>query len=74
MINDTDRLSQALLRRHGIGVKQKRIHFRGRDLLFQLHNAHYDVFNGDRCIATVETNNIHDAIKQFKALNNPVEK
>jgi len=70
----TDRLSQALLRRHGIGVRQKRIHFRGRDLLFQLRNARYDVFNGDRCIATVETNNIHDAIKQFKALDIPVEK
>lgn len=74
MINETDRLSQALLRRHGIGVKQKRIHFRGRDLLFQLHNARYDVFNGDRCIATVETNNINEAIKQFKALDNPAEK
>ncbi|SUE07043.1 Uncharacterised protein [Pantoea agglomerans] len=44
MIKETDRLSQALLRRHGIGVKQKRIHFRGRDLLFQLHNARYEVF------------------------------
>ncbi|EIB96613.1 MULTISPECIES: hypothetical protein [Pantoea] len=74
MTKETDRLSQALLRRHGIGVRQKRIHFRGRDLLFQLRNARYDVFNGDRCIATVETNNIHDAIKQFKALDTPVEK
>ncbi|MEB6223228.1 hypothetical protein [Pantoea anthophila] len=74
MSKETDRLSQALLRRHGIGVRQKRIHFRGRDLLFQLRNARYDVFNGDRCIATVETNNIHDAIKQFKALDTPVEK
>lgn len=73
MTKETDRLSQALLRRHGIGVRQKRIHFRGRDLLFQLRNARYDVFNGDRCIATVETNNIHDAIKQFKALDTPVE-
>lgn len=74
MTKETDRLSQALLRRHGIGVRQKRIHFRGRDLLFQLRNARYDVFNGDLCIATVETNNIHDAIKQFKALDTPVEK
>jgi len=74
MIKETDRLSQALLRRHGIGVKQKRIHFRGRDLLFQLHNARYEVFNGDRCIATVDTNNIDEAIKQFKALDQPGEK
>ncbi|WP_255434236.1 MULTISPECIES: hypothetical protein [unclassified Pantoea] len=55
-------------------MKQKRIHFRGRDLLFQLHNTRYDVFNGDRCIATVDTNNINEAIRQFKALDNPVEK
>lgn len=74
MIKETDRLSQALLRRHGIGVKQKRIYFRGRDLLFQLRNARYDVFSGDRCIATVETNNINDAIKQFKSLDTPEKK
>lgn len=74
MAQETDRLSQALLRRHGIGIKQKRIHFRGRDLLFQLRNAHYDVFNGDHCIATVDTNNIHDAIRQFKQRDTSTEK
>ena len=73
MAQETDRLSQALLRRHGIGVKQKRIHFRGKDLLFQLHNAHYEVFNGSQCIATLDTNNINDAIKQFKLCSSQTE-
>ncbi|EJL82085.1 hypothetical protein HS962_20600 [Pantoea sp. BIGb0393] len=66
MSNATDRLSQAALRRHHIGVKTKGLRYRGDLYVFRFNADHYDVFlNNDR-IMSLATSNVQEAIQLFK--------
>ena len=61
-----DRLAQAALRRHHIGVKSKSLRFRGNSYVFRYNTGHYDVFFNDDHITTLATSNLLEAIRLFK--------
>jgi hypothetical protein len=63
---DTDRLSQAALRRHHIGVKTKGLRFRGALYVFRYNAGHYDVFLDNARVMQLETSNVQEAIQMFK--------
>ncbi|XXN66584.1 hypothetical protein ACRQ84_20630 (plasmid) [Enterobacter ludwigii] len=66
MSTATDRLSQAALRRHHIGVKTKGLRYRGDLYVFRYNAGHYDVFlNNDR-VMSLATSNVQEAIQLFK--------
>lgn len=66
MSSGADRLSQAALRRHHIGVKTKGLRFRGDLYVFRYNAGHYDVFlNNDR-VMSLATSNVQEAIQMFK--------
>lgn len=66
MSTATDRLSQAALRRHHIGVKTKGLRYRGDLYVFRYSAGHYDVFlNNDR-VMSLNTSNVQEAIQLFK--------
>ena len=66
MSTATDRLSQAALRRHHIGVKTKGLRYRGDLYVFRYNAGHYDVFlNNDR-VMSLNTSNVQEAIQLFK--------
>ena len=66
MSTTTDRLSQAALRRHHIGVKTKGLRYRGDLYVFRYNAGHYDVFlNNDR-VMSLNTSNVQEAIQLFK--------
>ena len=66
MSTATDRLSQAALRRHHIGVKTKGLLYRGDLYVFRYNAGHYDVFlNNDR-VMSLNTSNVQEAIQLFK--------
>lgn len=61
-----DRLSQAALRRHHIGVKTKGLHYRGELYVFRYNAGQYDVFLNKDCVMSIATHNVQEAIKMFK--------
>ncbi len=63
---DNDRLAQAALRRHHIGIKSKSLLFRGERYVFRYNFNHYDVFLNNHRIVSLDTNNMQEAIKMFK--------
>jgi hypothetical protein len=66
MNTGADRLAQAALRRHHIGVKTKGLRFRGDLYVFRFNAGHYDVFlNNDR-VMSLATSNVQEAIQMFK--------
>ncbi|MEB5836742.1 hypothetical protein MXF26_10795 [Pantoea dispersa] len=62
----TDRLSQAALRRHHIGVKTKGLRFRGELYVFRYNAGHYDVFRNSEWVMSLATSNVQEAMQQFK--------
>ena len=58
MKTTTDRLSQAALRRHHIGIKTKGLRFRGALYVFRYNAGHYDVFLNNACVMQLETSNV----------------
>ncbi|WP_343550341.1 hypothetical protein [Pantoea sp.] len=66
MRTNNDRLAQAALRRHHIGVKTKGLRFRGDLYVFRYNAGQYDVFlNNDR-VMSLATSNVQEAIQMFK--------
>ncbi|QDY44215.1 hypothetical protein D8B20_18345 (plasmid) [Candidatus Pantoea soli] len=61
-----DRLSQAALRRHHIGVKTKGLRFRGQLYVFRYNSGQYDVYLNDECLMSLPTSNVQSAIQMFK--------
>gem|GEM_PF-234488 len=64
-----DRIGKIALRRRGIGVREKIIRYRGLSLIFRLNGAQYDVFANQEKIASLETNNINEAIDLYKSMH-----
>ncbi|MBD9659717.1 hypothetical protein [Pantoea sp. PNT03] len=66
MSTATDRLSQAALRRHHIGVKTKGLRYRGDLYVFRYNAGHYDVFLNNARVMSLNTSNVQEAIQLFK--------
>ncbi|MBV7406936.1 hypothetical protein KW828_19560 [Enterobacter sp. ENT03] len=63
-----DRIAKIALRRRGIGVREKVVRYRGQSVLFRLNGEKYDVYTNEEKIASLETNNINEAIQLYKTL------
>ncbi|OLR17692.1 hypothetical protein BH713_14265 [Enterobacter kobei] len=63
-----DRIAKIALRRRGIGVREKIVRYRGQSVLFRLNGETYDVYTNEEKIASLETNNINEAIQLYKTL------
>ncbi|UVC32140.1 hypothetical protein [Pantoea sp. SOD02] len=66
MRTDNDRLSQAALRRHHIGIKTKGLRYRGDLYVFRFNAGQYDVYLNNDCIMSLATSNVQEAILMFK--------
>lgn len=63
---ESDRLGQAAMRRHHIGVKTRSLRFRGDLYVFRYNAGHYDVFLHNDRVMSLTTRNILEAIQMFK--------
>ncbi|MCE0491253.1 hypothetical protein LU196_14490 [Pantoea sp. Mb-10] len=61
-----DRLGEAALRRHHIGVKTKGVRFRGAHYVFRYSAGHYEVFLDEQRVMSLATRHLLEAIAQFK--------
>ncbi|MRS18698.1 hypothetical protein GJV08_05925 [Enterobacteriaceae bacterium RIT692] len=66
MRTDNDRLSQAALRRHHIGIKTKGLRYRGDLYVFRFNAGQYDVYLNNDHVMSLATSNVQEAILMFK--------
>lgn len=66
MRTDNDRLSQAALRRHHIGIKTKGVRYRGDLYVFRFNAGQYDVYLNNEHVMSLATSNVQEAIQMFK--------
>lgn len=61
-----DAIAKIAMRSRGITVKEKRVRYQGGVFLFRYNNGHYDVFSDNEKIDSIATNNINQAIAEYK--------
>lgn len=62
-----DRMATVVLRRRGIGVKERVIRFRGEVIVFRFNNGSYDVYINGVKRYTFATNDINEAVRLLKS-------
>jgi len=61
-----DRMAKMVLRRQGIGVKDKVIRFRGDTIIFRLNQDGYDIYVNGLKINSVKTQDVNEAVRIYK--------
>lgn len=61
-----DRMAKMVLRRQGIGVKDKVIRFRGNTIVFRLSQDGYDIYINGLKINSVKTKDVNEAVRIYK--------
>ncbi|MGL4727058.1 MAG: hypothetical protein ACRCWW_21535 [Scandinavium sp.] len=62
-----DRMATVVLRRQGIGVKDKVIRFRGNTLVFRFNQDGYDIYSNGAKITFVKTKDVNEAVRMYKS-------
>ncbi|WP_125451970.1 hypothetical protein [[Enterobacter] lignolyticus] len=61
-----DRMAKVVLRRQGIGVKEKVVRFRGATLVFRFNQQGYDILINGKKVHEVKTTDINEAVRIYK--------
>lgn len=61
-----DRMATVVLRRQGIGVKDKVIRFRGNTIVFRLNQDGYDIYINGAKMNFVKTKDVNEAVRIYK--------
>jgi len=62
-----DRMGKMVLRRQGIGVKDKVVRFRGSTIVFRYNLDGYDIFINGQKISFVKTKDVNEAVRIYKS-------
>lgn len=62
-----DRMATVILRRRGIGVKERVIRFRGEVIVFRFNNGGYDIYINGAKRYSIATNDINEAVRLLKS-------
>ncbi|MRS15952.1 hypothetical protein GJV06_13740 [Enterobacteriaceae bacterium RIT691] len=61
-----DRMAKMVLRRQGIGVKEKVVRFRGSTLIFRYNQDGYDIYINGTKSNFVKTSDVNEAVRIYK--------
>ncbi|HEX4502645.1 MAG TPA: hypothetical protein VH187_16020 [Scandinavium sp.] len=61
-----DRMAKMVLRRQGIGVKDKVIRFRGNTIVFRYNEDGYDIYINGLKINFIKTKDVNEAVRIYK--------
>lgn len=61
-----DRMAKLVLRRQGIGVKERVIRFRGHTIVFRYNVDRYDIYLNGALFSVVPTQDINEAVRVYK--------
>lgn len=61
-----DRMAKVVLRRQGIGVKDKVVRFRGSTIVFRYNEDGYDIFINGKKINFIRTKDVNEAVRIYK--------
>ena len=62
-----DKMAQAILRRQGIGIRERVVRYRGTTLIFRYNRDGYEVLNNGVKVQFMETKDINEAVRLYKA-------
>lgn len=69
-----DTMAKVAMRNRGLSVKEKRVRFQGKIVTFKYESGQYVVFCEDEKIDSFNTENINQAIADYKEKYNKINK
>lgn len=67
-------MAKVAMRSRGLSVKEKRVRYQGKIFTFKYASGHYDVFSDAEKVDSIETDNINQAIANFKEKHNKTKR
>ena len=64
---EIDKMAQAILRRQGIGIRERVVRYRGAILIFRYSRDGYEVLDNGVKVQFMQTKNINEAVRLYKA-------
>ena len=67
-------MAKVAMRSRGLSVKEKRVRYQGKIFTFKYESGHYEVFFNDEKVDVIETENINQAIADYKEKHNKTKR
>ncbi|WP_342323590.1 hypothetical protein AAEY27_03795 [Kosakonia sp. BYX6] len=65
-----DTMARVAMRSMGLSVKEKRVRYQDKIFTFKYVSGHYEVFFEGEKVDTIETDNINQAVAEYKDKHN----
>ncbi|MBS1204886.1 MAG: hypothetical protein H6R25_1785 [Proteobacteria bacterium] len=69
-----DTMAKVAMRSRGLSVKERRVRYQGKMFTFKYVSGHYEVFFNDEKVDVIETENINQAIADYKEKHNKTKR
>ncbi|APG19906.1 MULTISPECIES: hypothetical protein [Kosakonia] len=69
-----DTMAKVAMRSRGLSVKERRVRYQGKIFTFKYVSGHYEVFFNDEKVDVIETENINQAIADYKEKHNKTKR
>jgi len=67
-------MAKVAMRSRGLSVKERRVRYQGKMFTFKYVSGHYEVFFNDEKVDVIETENINQAIADYKEKHNKTKR
>jgi len=67
-------MAKVAMRSRGLSVKERRVRYQGKIFTFKYVSGHYEVFFNDEKVDVIETENINQAIADYKEKHNKTKR
>lgn len=67
-------MAKVAMRSRGLSVKERRVRYQGKVFTFKYVSGHYEVFFNDEKVDVIETENINQAIADYKEKHNKTKR
>lgn len=67
-------MAKVAMRSRGLSVKERRVRYQGKIFTFKYVSGHYEVFFNDEKVDVIETENINQAIADYKEKHNKAKR
>ncbi|WLI75797.1 hypothetical protein Q5705_14515 [Kosakonia sp. H02] len=69
-----DTMARVAMRSRGLSVKEKRVRYQDKIFTFKYVSGHYDVFLDGEKVDSLETDNVNQAIAEYKEKHNKTKR
>lgn len=69
-----DTMAKVAMRSRGLSVRERRVRYQGKIFTFKYVSGHYEVFFNEEKVDVIETENINQAIADYKEKHNKTKR